>query len=83
MAKYYCKNCGRDFSSIRLLTGQSCSQSPLGSGKGCHELYEGSEKTKYTCKYCGNTFKSLRVLTSMNCPRHPNGSQKGHHSPAL
>ena len=56
---------------------------PLGSNKGKHKLYEGSEKSKYTCKYCGNGYSSISSLTASSCSRHPNGSNKGKHSPAL
>ena len=49
MARYFCRNCGKDYSSIRDLTSFKCPRSPLGAGKGPHELYEGSEKDRYTC----------------------------------
>jgi len=80
MANYYCEYCGQRFSSVVSLTAGSCSRHPLGSGKGKHKLYEGSEKSKYTCKYCGQTFSSM---TAGSCSRHPNGVGKGKHAPAL
>lgn len=83
MANYYCKNCGNKFSSIQNLTGNFCNRHPLGAGKGKHELYEGSEKSKYECKYCGTSFSSLINLTGNFCNRHPSGAGKGKHSPAL
>ena len=51
MANYYCMNCGTKATSVSSLTSLSCIRHP--SGKGKHQLYEGSEKSKYTCKYCG------------------------------
>ena len=52
-----CEYCGKSASSIRALTGTPCTRHPLGSCKGNHKLYEGSEKPIYTCKYCGRTEK--------------------------
>lgn len=80
MANFYCEYCGQKFSSVSSLTVSSCSRHPLGSNKGKHKLYEGSEKAKYTCKYCGQSFSSM---TASSCSRHPNGSNKGKHAPAL
>ena len=79
----YCKNCGKSFSSIKSLTHEKCLRSPLGSYKGYHELYEGSEKSQYYCKYCGKAFSSIKSMTAENCLKHPNGNYKGKHSPAL
>lgn len=83
MANYYCKHCGQRFPSVAALTSQSCARHPNGSGKGKHELYEGSEKSQYTCKYCGMKFNSISGMTAQSCSRHPNGPGKGKHSPAL
>lgn len=83
MANFYCEHCGTKRSSISSLTGSSCSRHPLGSNKGRHTLYEGSEKAKYECKYCGTSRSSISSLTGSSCSRHPNGSNKGKHSPAL
>ena len=83
MSNFYCEYCGNSRSSVSSLTTSSCSLHPLGSNKGKHKLYEGSEKEKYTCKYCGNDRSSLSSLVSSSCSRHPNGSNKGKHSPAL
>jgi predicted nucleic acid-binding Zn ribbon protein len=80
---YYCKNCGNKYSSISSLTSNSCARHPLGAGKGKHELYEGSEKSKYQCKYCGNSYTSISSLTGNSCSRHPLGAGKGKHSPAM
>ncbi len=82
MASFYCKYCGSKASSVSSLTGSSCSRHPLGSNKGKHTLYEGSEKSQYTCKYCGNKASSIASLTGSSCSRHPNGSNKGKHEPA-
>ncbi len=83
MSKVQCKHCGTSSSSISSLTSMPCNRHPLGSGKGKHVLYEGSEKPKYTCKYCGSSSSSISSLTSVYCNRHPNGSGKGMHEPAL
>lgn len=48
MAKYYCEYCGTVRSSVSSLTASSCHRHPLGTNKGRHKLYEGSEKAKYT-----------------------------------
>ena len=74
---YYCKYCGRKYSSISTLTSFSCPNHPNGSGK--HEPYQGREKQKYYCEYCGRGYSSISTLTSFSCPNHPNG--KGKHSP--
>ena len=83
MARYYCKYCGKDSSSIQSLTGLDCPRHPNGFCKGKHELYEGSEKSRYYCKYCGKDSSSIQSLTGLDCPKHPNGFCKGKHSPAL
>lgn len=83
MPNFYCEYCGSKSSNISTLTGNSCSRHPLGSGKGKHKLYEGSEKAKYNCKYCGTSSSSISTLTGNSCSRHPNGNGKGKHAPAL
>lgn len=83
MADYYCKNCGTKYSSVRSLTGASCSRHPAGAHKGKHELYEGGEKSSYTCKYCGVSYRTISLLTGASCAKHPAGAHKGRHSPAL
>ena len=83
MANFYCEYCGTSKSSVASLTSSSCTRHPLGSSKGKHKLYEGSEKAQYTCKYCGTSKSSISSLVSSSCTRHPNGSSKGKHEPAL
>ena len=83
MANYYCKYCGRKFTSVASLTNGLCSRHPDGPNKGKHALYEGSEKSQYTCKYCGQKFSTISSLTNGLCSRHPDGPNKGRHSPAL
>jgi DNA-directed RNA polymerase subunit RPC12/RpoP len=83
MANFYCEYCGAKYSSVSSLTSNSCPKHPLGSNKGKHKLYEGSEKAQYTCKYCGAKYSTISSLTSNSCPKHPNGSNKGKHAPAL
>lgn len=83
MANYYCEYCGQRASSVSSLTISSCSRHPLGTNKGKHKLYEGTEKAKYTCKYCGQSASSIASLTVSSCTRHPNGMNKGKHSPML
>ncbi len=83
MANFYCEYCGTKSSSIASLTASNCPRHPLGSNRGKHKLYEGSEKDKYSCKYCGTTSSSIASLTASNCPRHPEGSNKGKHAPAM
>ncbi len=83
MANFYCEYCGQNFSSVTNLTANICVKHPLGSNKGKHKLYEGSEKAKYTCKYCGQSFNSISSMTANICVRHPNGSNKGKHAPSL
>lgn len=83
MTNCYCEYCGTKRPSVSSLTASSCQKHPLGSNKGKHKLYEGSEKTQYTCKYCGTNRSSITSLTSSSCSRHPDGSNKGKHSPAL
>ena len=74
---YYCKYCGRKYSSISSLTSSSCPNHPNRSGR--HEPYQGSEKQNYYCEYCGRKYSSISTLTSSSCPNHPNGP--GRHSP--
>ena len=83
MKKYNCEYCGTANSSISNLVAGPCHRHPLGSNKGKHKLYEGSEKSKYDCKYCGTSVSSLQSLTASPCHRHPNGANKGKHAPAL
>jgi len=83
MANFYCEYCGAKASSVLSLTASSCPKHPLGTAKGRHKLYEGSEKEKYTCKYCGSSANSILALTASSCTKHPNGVAKGKHEPAL
>ena len=83
MANYYCKHCGNRDTNVKHLTSVSCARHPLGSHKGKHILYEGSEKSQYQCKYCGEKSNLILTLTSKSCVRHPNGSHKGKHEPAI
>ena len=83
MARYYCKYCGRDTSSVQSLTSASCLRHPDGANKGKHALYEGEEKSRYTCRNCGRDSSSLSSLVSAFCLRHPDGANKGKHQPAL
>ena len=83
MPKFFCVNCGKEYTSVRSLIMSSCQMHPLGSFKGNHILYEGSEKAQYTCKYCGKKYSSIRSMTWSPCQFHPKGSFKGNHSPAL
>ena len=83
MSNCYCEYCGTKASSIMGLTGNSCHRHPLGSGKGKHKLYEGSEKSQYSCKYCGTSSSAIMGLTGNSCHRHPSGAGKGKHAPAL
>ena len=76
---YYCKYCGRKYSSISMLTSCSCPNHPNGSGR--HSPYQGDEKSSYYCKYCGRKYSSISMLTSCSCPNHPNGS--GRYAPAI
>lgn len=80
---FYCEYCGHKFPDVRQLVTASCSRHPLGSNKGKHKLYEGTEKSLYLCKYCGRKFPSIMVMTGGTCANHPNGSNKGRHAPAL
>ncbi len=75
MEKFYCEYCGADYSSVRSLTGGSCSRSPTKK----HILYEGTEKSRYTCKYCGSQYSSIRSMVGGSCSKSPT---KRHH-PAL
>ena len=83
MSNFYCKYCGRKFSTVASLAVQSCSNHPDGMAKGKHSLYQGTEKSQYTCCYCGRTFSSIMSMAAQNCSYHPNGMGKGMHSPAL
>ncbi len=83
MANFYCEYCGTKAASVSALTINSCMRHPLGSYKGKHKLYEGSEKVKYTCKYCGTSASTIAALTINSCARHPDGSHKGKHAPAI
>ena len=74
MAKFYCKYCGRQESSIQTLTSMTCSKSP----NKYHQPYEGSELSKYSCKYCGRQESSIQTLASMSCSK----SDNGYHQPA-
>ena len=83
MENFFCKYCGTKSSSVLSLTASSCSRHPLGTNKGKHSLYEGSEKAQYTCKYCGTKSSSILSLTASSCSRHPSGLNKGKHEPAM
>ena len=83
MANFYCEYCGTKSTSVSSLTAGSCSRHPLGTNKGKHGLYQGSEKSKYTCKFCGTSSSTISSLTAGSCSRHPNGVNKGKHAPAL
>ena len=83
MGNFYCEYCGSKHSSVSSLTGISCSKHPLGTNKGKHSLYQGSEKSQYTCKFCGTKSSSISSLTGISCSKHPLGTNKGKHSPAL
>ena len=74
MANFYCKCCGKKYSSVTQLTSCSCSKSSTSK----HIPYEGSEKSQYLCKYCGKKYSSLTQLTSCSCSKSPTGR----HSPA-
>ena len=75
MAKYYCKWCGKYFSSIQNMSASKCVKNPEGD---YHELYEGSEKSKYQCKRCGKTFPSLSTMAASQCLKNPHHK---HHEP--
>ena len=77
---FLCKHCGLEFSDIRTLTSNICSNHPSGAGRR-HELYEGGVKTQYVCKHCGMTYRALRDLTRNRCTKDPSG--KGRHEAAL
>jgi ribosomal protein L37AE/L43A len=79
--KYYCKYCGASAPTITALTLGTCPRHPDSPGKGHHEPYMGSPKSRYTCKYCGASAPSITGLTLGLCPRHPKGAGKGHHMP--
>ena len=68
--KVYCKYCGHSSSSVKNLTGTTCSKNPEGK---YHVPYEGSEKSKYECKYCGHVSSSISNLTGTSCSKNPNG----------
>ena len=67
MAKFYCKYCGREASSISSLTAGSCQNSPTKK----HVSYEGTEKKKYCCMYCGRESSSIFSLTAGSCQHSP------------
>ena len=73
---YYCKYCGRKYSSIQNLTSNFCHKNPDGK---YHVLYEGDEKSTYYCKYCGRKYSSIQDLTSNFCHNNPDGK---YHAPA-
>lgn len=81
MANYFCEYCGNQSTSVFQLALNTCHRHPLGSGKGKHKLYEGSEKATYQCKYCGNSAPTIFALTQQSCFRRTDG--KGNHIPAL
>lgn len=83
MANFYCEYCGNKASSVQTLVSGYCLRHPLGTNKGKHKVYEGSEKSRYTCKYCGNQSPSIQSLVSGYCLRHPDGVNKGKHAPML
>lgn len=83
MPNCYCEYCVTKSTSISILTAISCHRHPLGSGKGKHKLYEGSEKSQYSYKYCGTSSSTISSLTGNSCLRHPDGADKGKHAPAL
>lgn len=83
MSNFYCEYCGTKNSTISSLTSGVCLRHPLGTAKGKHKLYEGTEKLKYNCKFCGTSNSSISGLTSGSCLRHPSGVAKGKHSPTL
>jgi len=83
MPNCYCKYCGTKASNVTSLTSGPCFRHPLGTNKGKHSLYEGSEKSQYTCRNCGFKNTTLGSLTSGDCPKHPDGYNKGKHQPAL
>lgn len=83
MPKFFCANCGKEYASVGSLIMAPCQMHPLGSCKGNHILYEGSEKSQYTCKYCGKKYSSIRSMSWTPCQFHPKGKYKGNHSPAL
>lgn len=74
MANFYCKCCGKKYSSLTQLTSCSCSMSSTRK----HVLYEGPEQTNYYCECCGKKYSSLTQLTSSSCSKSPTGR----HSPA-
>lgn len=76
MANFYCKWCGRKYTSVSSLVAGTCSYNPEGKK---HELYEGSEKSQYTCKFCGRKYSSLTSLTAGSCSESPTRK----HQPAL
>ena len=75
--KYYCKWCGKEGSSIRNLTLNSCDKNPNSK---YHEPYEGGEKARYCCKWCGKEGSSIRNLTLNYCNKNSNSK---YHEPAL
>lgn len=78
---YFCKYCGRQYTTINALTATDCVRHPAGRHK--HELYQGTEKKSYECQYCGRKAADISTLTAAKCQRHPKGAYKGRHVPAL
>ena len=56
MANYYCKNCGKSFTSIKYLTREKCIRNPLGTYKGYHELYIYAAKNPHACVWDDSNF---------------------------
>jgi len=54
--------CGYKANSVSTLTAGKCLRHPNGALKGCHVLYEGTEKDEYVCKCCGRKTPELRTL---------------------
>ncbi len=76
MANFYCKWCGRNYSSVSSLVQGACGLNPEGKK---HVLYEGGEKSQYTCKLCGRNYPKLSSLVQGSCSKSPNKK----HQPAL
>jgi DNA-directed RNA polymerase subunit RPC12/RpoP len=66
--QYYCKWCGKKFSSVRTLSQINCNRNPEGK---THALYEGDKKDTYTCKYCGIKNSNMMSLTNHPCKNSP------------
>ena len=76
--KFYCKYCGFESRSARVLLFGDCVLHTDGHFKGKHEIYEGVKGGKYYCTYCGKESTSIRGLVLQLCPFHPDGNMKGH-----